>query len=53
MPQNSPFIPALSIPELTPYYDASLATVFQEHRFRLPLVAALNVQHGERLLDVG
>jgi ubiquinone/menaquinone biosynthesis C-methylase UbiE len=53
MPQDSSYIPALSIPALTPYYDASLATIFQEQRFRLPLVAALNVQRGERVLDVG
>jgi ubiquinone/menaquinone biosynthesis C-methylase UbiE len=53
MSHNSAYIPALGIPHFTRYYDASLATVFQERRFRMPLVAALDVQPGERVLDVG
>lgn len=47
------YIPALGIPQFTRYYDASLATIFQEQRFRMPLVRALAVQPGERVLDIG
>jgi SAM-dependent methyltransferase len=53
MSSRPDFIPALRVPQLTRYYDAALATVFQERRFRLPLVQALAVQPGERVLDVG
>lgn len=53
MSQESTYIPALSLPQLTKFYDAALATVFQEQRFRMSLVQALAVQPGERLLDVG
>lgn len=47
------YIPALGLPQLTRFYDAALATIFQEGRFRMPLVRALAVQGGERVLDVG
>jgi ubiquinone/menaquinone biosynthesis C-methylase UbiE len=47
------YIPALSIAGLTKYYDAAMATIFQERRYRMPLVAALDVKAGERVLDVG
>lgn len=53
MSPESNYIPALGMPQLTQFYDASLATVFQEQRFRMPLVRALAVQPGERVLDVG
>lgn len=53
MSQESTYIPALSLPQLTQYYDVSLATIFQEQRFRMPLVRALAVQPGERVLDAG
>lgn len=53
MSHGSAYIPALGLPQLTRYYDASLAVIFQERRFRMPLVAALQVQPGERVLDAG
>lgn len=53
MTHDSSYIPALGIPQLTRYYDASLATIFQERRFRMRLVDALQVQPGEHVLDIG
>jgi ubiquinone/menaquinone biosynthesis C-methylase UbiE len=53
MSSEHTYIPALGLPQLTSYYDASLATIFQEQRFRMPLVQALAVQPGERVLDIG
>ncbi len=44
MAHDSGYIPALSIPQLTHYYNASLATIFQEWRPRMRLVDALQVQ---------
>jgi ubiquinone/menaquinone biosynthesis C-methylase UbiE len=53
MTESTGYIPALSIGALTAYYDAAMATVFQEQRFRLPLVQRLAVPPGGRVLDVG
>lgn len=53
MSEPTPYIPALSIGALTAYYDTAMATVFQEQRFRLPLVQRLAVPPGGRVLDVG
>ena len=53
MSNDHPYIPALSIDALTRYYDPALATVFQERRFRMPLVEAMHLLPGERVLDIG
>ncbi|MBK8050006.1 MAG: class I SAM-dependent methyltransferase [Anaerolineales bacterium] len=52
MSTNQTYIPALSIDALTRYYDPALATIFQEQRFRMPLVNR-NAQTGDRVLDIG
>lgn len=53
MSTNQTYIPALSIDALTRYYDPALATIFQEQRFRMPLVNRMRVQPGDRVLDIG
>jgi ubiquinone/menaquinone biosynthesis C-methylase UbiE len=53
MAQTQSYIPALSIDALTRYYDPALATIFQERRFRMPVVKALEVAPGQRILDLG
>lgn len=47
------FIPALGHDWLTTLYDPAMATLFQERLYRLPLLDALNLQPGERILDIG
>lgn len=47
------FIPALGHGWLTNLYDTAMATLFQERLYRLPLLAALHLQPGQRVLDIG
>lgn len=47
------FIPALGHDWLTNLYDPAMATLFQEGLYRLPLLDALNLQPGQRILDIG
>lgn len=47
------YIPALGHDWLTNVYDPAMATLFQERLYRLPLITALNLQPGQRLLDIG
>ena len=52
-PQSQPFIPALGLDWLTNLYDPAMATLFQEGLYRQPLIAALDLQPGQQLLDIG
>lgn len=51
--QTTAFIPALGHDWLTKLYDPAMATLFQERLYRLPLLEALNLQPGQRVLDIG
>lgn len=50
---TSSYIPALGRAWLTNLYDPAMATLFQERLYRLPLIDALNLQSGQRILDIG
>lgn len=53
-PHHSPaYIPALGHAWLTKIYDPAMATLFQERFYRLPLIAALDLQPGQAVLDIG
>jgi ubiquinone/menaquinone biosynthesis C-methylase UbiE len=47
------YIPALGHAWLTNVYDPAMATIFQERLFRLPFVSTLDLQPGQRILDIG
>lgn len=51
--QSQSYIPALGHDWLTHLYDPAMATLFQERLYRLPLIAALDLQPGQRILDIG
>jgi ubiquinone/menaquinone biosynthesis C-methylase UbiE len=51
--EQNAFIPGLGHAGLTPLYDAALATIFQEWRFRQPLVEAVDAHPGALVLEVG
>jgi ubiquinone/menaquinone biosynthesis C-methylase UbiE len=53
MAHDHSYVPALSIDALTRFYDPLLATIFQERRFRMPVVNAMHVLPGARVLDIG
>lgn len=53
MSSNPSYVPALGIAGLTQTYDAVMATLFQEHRYRLPVVQAIGAKPGEVVIDVG
>lgn len=47
------YIPALGHDWLTNLYDPAMATLFQERLYRWPLIAALDLQPGQQILDIG
>lgn len=47
------YIPPLGHEWLTRFYDPAIATIFQEHQFRKALIEALDLQPGQRILDMG
>ncbi len=51
MQEPAPYIPGLGIDWLTRYYDPALAAIFQEHRLRMPVIAAMPVLPDQRILD--
>ena len=54
MPQSSKteFIPALSFPWLTPYYDAVVRTTTRERTFKKALIRQAGFKAGQQVLDL-
>lgn len=53
MTQQPDYVPALGLAGLTPAYDAAMATLFQEQRFRRRLVDSVHAAAGDVIVDVG
>lgn len=53
MSTQTTFIPGLSDPRLTRFYDAVMKWVFWEEFFRRPLVDAVQAAPGHTIIDVG
>jgi ubiquinone/menaquinone biosynthesis C-methylase UbiE len=53
MSHQQTYVPALGIEQLTPIYDAAMASLFQERSFRMPLVNTMRVLPGQQVLDIG
>lgn len=47
------FIPALSFPWLTPFYDPVLRWAMQEQKFKTHLLQQVDIQLGQHVLDLG
>ena len=53
MSTQTTFIPGLSDPRLTRFYDPVMKWVFWEEFFRRPLVDAVQAAPGHTIIDVG
>ncbi len=53
MNDPKPFTPALGYARLTPLYDLAIAALTRERTWRAQLVAQIDPQNDERILDVG
>ena len=53
MSTQTTFIPGLSDPRLTRFYDPVMKWVFWEEFFRRPLVDAVQAAPGDTIIDVG
>lgn len=49
---RSRYVPALGFHRLTPLYDLVMKTAVQERTFKQKLIAGMNIQPGQRVLDL-